>query len=388
MNGTGAEVTGRVHFLDTARAVAMLLGVPLHAAYAYQNGEPWLVSSPDRSATFYHFIAFIHAFRMHAFFVIAGVLGAMLVLRKPGWLAGRFERLGLPLAASLATVMVFQFWLFAHYSPATIARGEAAHRIGQLYVSHLWFLLSLIAYSAVLALVAARTRLHWPERVERWGRRRPLWSAFLAAGAVLGYEVVVKAAFQLGPVRALLDATQGTLPIEKTLYYAPYFALGVVLQRRRALFDAVTTWRPAYAIACLLAVLALAALPPGEGTLRSVVALVLSVPAGFAGSYLLLALARKLADHPADWVTSLVGASFTIFLFHHPLVILGDLALLAVPLPPVVEVIGVTGFALGIAWLFHLGIRRSRWLHWLFNGVPRHRPAAAPPIVPPEVAAE
>ena len=62
----------REHYLDTCRAVLMLLGIPYHAALVYDPEMVWLIYTQD-NVSFLGFLAeLLHSFRMPVFFLIAG----------------------------------------------------------------------------------------------------------------------------------------------------------------------------------------------------------------------------------------------------------------------------------------------------------------------------
>ena len=90
------------NYLDTARAVLMLLGIPLHASMIYGDGAQWMISSPEKSYFIGMLGVAIHSFRMHAFFAIAGYFSLVLIRRRgtSSWLRSRLTRIGVPLLAA------------------------------------------------------------------------------------------------------------------------------------------------------------------------------------------------------------------------------------------------------------------------------------------------
>ncbi|RYG57622.1 MAG: hypothetical protein EON56_02075 [Alphaproteobacteria bacterium] len=94
-----ATSPSRLFFMDAARALLMFLGIPYHTAMAYSYLTHWTIKSEDTSFLLSWFAALTHAFRMPAFFIIAGFFSA-LILRKRGplnWLSYRTPRLLVPL---------------------------------------------------------------------------------------------------------------------------------------------------------------------------------------------------------------------------------------------------------------------------------------------------
>lgn len=96
----------RRHDLDALRAIAMLLGIVLHAALSFAP-IPWTVRDSQQSDFYYVLFAMIHGFRMPLFFMLSGFFTAML-WRKRGLqslLKQRFKRIFLPLFFGCLTIV-------------------------------------------------------------------------------------------------------------------------------------------------------------------------------------------------------------------------------------------------------------------------------------------
>lgn len=98
----------RRHDLDALRAVAMLLGIGLHAAISFIPGDGfWAVKDTQTNEFFGLFMASIHGFRMPLFFLISGFF-TMMLFRKRGLkslLGHRFKRIFLPMVLALFTII-------------------------------------------------------------------------------------------------------------------------------------------------------------------------------------------------------------------------------------------------------------------------------------------
>ncbi len=126
----------RRHDLDALRAIAMLLGIALHAALAYMPlpAGGWPVQDTHQNDAFALFMAAVHGFRMPLFFLISGFFTAMM-WRKRGLkslLANRFKRIFLPLAIGMFT-FVPAVWI------VSIAAGISAGQAGDIGAdANLW----------------------------------------------------------------------------------------------------------------------------------------------------------------------------------------------------------------------------------------------------------
>ena len=99
-------VFDRRHDLDALRAVAMLLGIILHAALSFAP-IPWTVKDSQQSNFYYVLFAGIHGFRMPLFFMVSGFFTAML-WRKRGLaslLRQRYQRIFVPLIIGCFTIV-------------------------------------------------------------------------------------------------------------------------------------------------------------------------------------------------------------------------------------------------------------------------------------------
>jgi peptidoglycan/LPS O-acetylase OafA/YrhL len=100
--------SGRRSDLDALRAVAMLLGLVLHAALAYSS-LPWPVRDvePSSSRPFDVIFFVIHGFRMPLFFLLSGFFAWMLLEQRGlrGFVPHRLRRIVLPLLVGAVTVV-------------------------------------------------------------------------------------------------------------------------------------------------------------------------------------------------------------------------------------------------------------------------------------------
>jgi len=125
----------RRHDLDALRAIAMLLGIGLHAAIAFIPGPSgWAIKDTQTSGLFALLVAAIHGFRMPLFFLISGFF-TMMLFRKRGLkslIGHRFKRIFVPMVLGLFTIIPAT-WIVSAYvavdaeaAPlATVARDEA-----------------------------------------------------------------------------------------------------------------------------------------------------------------------------------------------------------------------------------------------------------------------
>lgn len=127
--------TWRRHDLDALRAIAMLLGIALHAALAYSN-VPWVVQDSQKNELFGLFFVAVHGFRMPLFFLVSGFFTAML-WRKRGLNAlikHRAKRILLPCLLGLVTIIPAMAWVSVQASQLPTAVGGTAQKSSPILV--------------------------------------------------------------------------------------------------------------------------------------------------------------------------------------------------------------------------------------------------------------
>jgi glucan biosynthesis protein C len=352
----------------------MLLGLVIHAASPYAVGHSWIVSDGNDQLWLLHLQRLPHMFRMSGFFMLAGFLGT-LALNKRGvrdFLSRRTTRLLYPLVTALLTINVIQYWYVHHHiatrcaSPATAC---AAHIVPGLWVAHLWFLFFLMGYSLLLpALVRA---CHWAPLRESVRRSSAAhWPLLVSLTLPFVASLLLKAGSMVMPW--VNDRQLGIGSLFEFCRFGLYFALGVLIASWPQLRQRFITLPPRTALLLVLAgiaaYVAAVQLAPGHGWYARA-ALVLeylcqalltigAVRLFMLLSHLLPGLASRIAD-----------SSYTVYLFHHLLVILTALALVEWSVPAWVKFLLVCVIAGGVSYQLHCRvISRSALLRRLFNG--------------------
>lgn len=227
----------RLHGYDALRAVAMILGIVLHALIPYKvvpvNGWPVDNSFHHTIIDFIYFA--IHAFRMELFFFIAGYFAHLVLVKKgeAGFISNRAQRIFLPLVVSIIVLLPLSVMPFKYYElwmahpdwqPSQLLTVSFKQILRWNGLLHLWFLYYLLIFYAGALLL------------RRLVRSLPAaWYARLLP--LLHYTnpwFVIRIALPVG----LLLFFQQKLPLETStsifppiaflLYYGIYFWVGYV----------------------------------------------------------------------------------------------------------------------------------------------------------------
>ncbi|CUX59131.1 MULTISPECIES: glucans biosynthesis protein MdoC [Agrobacterium] len=375
------------HYWDPLRALLMLLGIPYHASLLYSHVLPWDIKDFETSPLLSALGAALVTFRMPAFFLVAGYFSTMVIGKKGKmrWLRQRFLRLGLPFTVALLLLGPLQLFLL---QLAGVAKGDipvdhlleslpGLLRPSEQWIMHLWFLPALIAYSVLLAALLflaehppfTRVR-NWFDRLQQ--RHTTLFFASLCALPVL-WELMIYGS-------GLLAASSGSrlfLLYERAsdpyARYLPFFLIGALLHRNRALFHQFRQTGLLTGIVALGSVGAAVTLRLQHPFSTSALLVLVSAIAAVAASRLLIDLACRYFDRPSALARRMTDASFTIYLFHHPLIYTFGILFILIALPPILEFAIIVTATTVTAYMLHQAIRRSPLALFLLNGIRRPR---------------
>ncbi|NTE58656.1 acyltransferase family protein [Agrobacterium tumefaciens] len=377
------------HYWDPLRALLMLLGIPYHASLLYSHALPWDIKDFETSPILTVLGAALATFRMPAFFLVAGYFSGMVIGKKgkAPWLRQRFVRLGLPFVIAVLILGPLQLFLL---QLAGIAKGDipAAQltqnlpdllRPSEQWIMHLWFLPALIAYSVLLAgLLFIAERPPFISARDRFGRqlaRRP--ALFFAALCVLPvlWELAVYASGLLAGKTGngvFLLYERASDPYAR---YLPFFLIGAMLNRDRALFHRFRQTGPFTGVIAFGAIATAVTLRLQNPFTNSAMLVLVSAIAAVAASRLLIDIACRYFDRPSRLAGRMTDASFTIYLLHHPLIYAFGTLFILVSLPPILEFAIIVAMTTFTAYLLHQAIRRSPLALFLFNGIRKPRAA-------------
>lgn len=237
----------RIHYLDNLRAIAMMLGVFLHAGFAY--AEPanvvWLATDINSSSIVDCSIWFIHLFRMGLFFLLSGYFSKMLIEKRGalGLITNRVLRIALPfvifypiLFVAMTGVIIFAIFYLEHPSGVMglIAAGSQAGidqpKKSMFSLMHLWFLYYLFMFSLAGAGVGTRvesllTTASRKIRLDQMSRPKSQWIIFGLSPLTLVPAVMMSG--------VPMPAPESFMPsLWPFLFYGVFYFLGWMMRGR------------------------------------------------------------------------------------------------------------------------------------------------------------
>ena len=368
----GTSPAGRIEFVDAVRVILILLVVAHHSVEAYVTAHPPEVPLPDpplaRGGVFLWVNA---AFFMGLFFFLAGYFTPGAFDRKgpASFLGDRGLRLGVPLVLGTILIVPLAGWSHIALDPALppvsywtyLIRDFFGHGVKPDYwppgerwpafnFGHLWFLEHLLVY----ALLYAALRIVLPTDSGKAWREPPSHPAIAAYAILLAAATfIIRIWFPQNRWIGFLGFIQmepAHLP-----QYASLFAIGVFAGPRRWMETMPTrrglVWLAIGATVALTAYLAVATGPSGGGSVdmsRSWRVCTLEALLCTGMCVGLPVLARELALGAGRVWQALARNVFAIYVFHMPIVLLLQWALIDAPAPkPVRLVATVIGAILG-----------------------------------------
>lgn len=333
----------RLHGLDALRAIAMFLGLVLHAAIAYKVVPlpNWPSDGMHKSYAWDFLYAFIHNFRMPLFYLIAGYFCNMLVLKigvRP-FIHHRIKRILIPFVGSIIILLPFTTFPFLLYKNLLLLNWNwneaAAISAKQLLkwngMAHFWFLYYLLFYYCFFLLVS-----NWFKKgafVEQLVKKEA-WNIYIPLLSVAGVFLILLLHKEVQP-----GVDTGIIPDPVYLaYYGIFFFIGAVIFFRNSYFEIVKHYAYTALVigSCLSAVtfyiheLANVTVSPILLKLLFSVQTVLLVN-GFLGFFLrIFTKDRPIWRYFSD-------ASYWVYLLHLGLVALFQILLIGLPINSVVK---------------------------------------------------
>jgi glucans biosynthesis protein C len=379
-----AAPASRYHALDALRAAMMFLGIYLHAAVAYSPIGGWVFKQPPLTSTLDYSIILIHVFRMPVFYVMAGFFAALLLERygPRRASANRFWRIAVPLVVGWIVI-----YPLAMFMGALGRRGldnalgfiSSGRFLDYAHPLHLWFLEYLIVLYGLAAVVVVTLPRVMPTDMRT--RLRGLFrSVVQSVWAPLPLGVLSFLAL-LPMTHAGQDDPPGFVPAARLVVaYAIPFGFGWLLFANADLLDMLRRRGWLYtAIAVPMCILYLGPLfsfaDRGVAfyAMRAVLALAMwCLILGITGLFL-----RYLSGH-SPLGRYLCDSSYFLYIAHLPVIMLFQLILLGVPLPPLAKIVlALAGTIAVLLPLYHYAVRPT-FIGAVLNG--RKHPSAFAPV--------
>jgi glucan biosynthesis protein C len=364
----------RYHALDALRAAMMFLGIYLHAvvAYAPEGGWPW--RQQQLTHTLDWTMSIIHVFRMPIFYAMAGFFAAMLLarygFRGAAW--NRFMRIVVPFVVGWMVVWPLTIFLagYGYFGLERTLLGFASGRVfNYLGPTHLWFLEYLIVFYVLAAIAVVLVPLLLSPRA-REAVLRGFRAIMLSPWAPLALAVPSFAAQLLMP-NPWIEDPPGFMPVFRLVaVYAIPFAFGWLLFLQSDLLETIARRAWLYAPLAVVACVAYRwsyFLPLDAGVrfylirgLHAVAEWLLIL--GVAGLFL-----RYLGGH-SPYRRYLCDSSYFLYIAHAPVILVFQLLLRDVDLPPIAKIFVVLAGTIAVLMPVYRFVVRPTFIGAVLNG--------------------
>lgn len=399
----------RLHGLDALRALALLLGVLLHACMSFLPGAQhfWIGQDSAPSALLGPVFFAIHLLRMPLFFFLAGLFGCLSLERlgAAAFARDRWRRITVPLLALWFPLIMLIVGALTLGTWASLAPGQSLPppprtpplSLEYFPLAHLWFLYMLSAFYLALLPLGLLARLA-PGRRLLDALRQGLTAALARPAGLLAIALLPALALQFHAAGGGWYAWFGVPTPDQSLLpslpawtaFGLAFAAGWCAARARG--ELLARWAEhggrhlALAVVGTLAALAWQGLTP---KLKPAAADWTTF--GYAWLYAaaswswiagLVGLAQRRLAQPWPLARYLADSSYWIYLLHLPFVMLLQKVLAPVALPWPVKLALVLTLTLAACLGSYHGLVRSTWLGAWLNGrrIPRQPRSEIPPL--------
>lgn len=347
------EVRERYHALDFLRGALMLLGIAFHAALPYDDLSPWIKDGPLSSPLGFLALS-IHAFRMPLFFIMAGFFAALMLSRRSpfAFVTNRSLRIGIPLLVGWAVLTPLisaggVFALAANFTSLDSAFDSAWQltKEGEYFFQddtmHLWFLLYLLVFYAVLLAARASISNVFPRQAQE--RVSSGFTALMHGHWRL--PVLTAGVFALAHLIGFpnYETSESFTPEARYLaYYGAFFAFGLLLYGHRQVlntFGSGAWFNLALGLAALAALrLAVDEWSAGSNTEAwSMVGRAATALAICSFLFSFIGLLQRYLNRPLPAMRYIADASYWCYLVHLPLVVWMPGVLIKQDWPPEVK---------------------------------------------------
>ena len=356
----------RIFFLDSMRGVLMTLGVFLHSLQVFNAKQGWLIYSTKSIPFAESIINLIHLFRMPAFFIVSGYF-AIFTLKKYGvnnFLKIRILRIVIPFVTTVITLNSLQVYILTKTGwmnfelLSYITQGE--------WITHLWFLinLSIFFFCTYIAIKFFNPVLKFFNN---------FFHTFLKETHI--YIILFLFSFIIVMLLALFSiitsyVSNPIVSIRSIFFYFPFFILGILIFTNKNLFNQFINL-PIFntLVMTTLFVFLSYYFKDDEYILQKIAYYFFDASSKLFASALCFTLFYKFFNQKSNFFSLLAEASYSIYLTHHILVIIGGIILIKL------DIGGYLGFSILILFtisfslmIHHFLISKIDLFTFLYNG--------------------
>lgn len=356
----------RVDFLDSMRGILILLILAIHSLQVFNPKKTWLIYI-DKGIDFVPYIIdFLMLFTLTSFFIMSGFFAAMSI-QKVGsqkFLETRIIRIVIPIIVTALTLNSLQAYMLIQNGWMEFELLEYIKK-GE-WVSHLWFLINLVIYFFILYVGIKFFK--------------PILKKIVVIVNIIFLKTNISIIlFLMSLLTALLIACMSLISrywsfseiinLHAIAFYLPFFFLGILMYFNMKMLEKFTKVSVGSLLIIFISLILSNYFVGFEGGLYKFLYYFFFTLVHFFTSAFCFHFFYKYANYKSKILLFLSEASYSVYLFHHVLVI--GVGLLFIKY----DIVGISGmfllmFVVGmISLLIHsLFISKISILSFLFNG--------------------
>jgi len=358
----------RFYFMDSMRSVLMMLGIVLHSANIFNSEQNWLIYSSNTTVIADYIGHIIHVFRMPTFFVISGFF-CVLTIRKYNskvFILVRMKKILIPLFVTGITLNSIQATILANTGFYDFEIWD--YLSNGKWTSHLWFLINLVVYFIGAALVSYF--LSKPIKIinnfcNRLFLLIPLTIIIVIMPTI---SIMIYGLNKIG--FPLYSNYYGVFDVFSICIYLPYFMFGALLGGNYESLYKFSKSNFKITILLLLgSVFASKLIIVSSNTYYMIISTYVENLTVWFSIVLCFHVFYKYFNSPSSMWRFLSDASYTVYLFHHLIVISLGIILINLKIQPLIAIPILILLTLVITLSIHnYWISKSKWAYLLFNG--------------------
>lgn len=380
------DATERLHYMDNIRALAMLLGVVFHAAFAYSPlmHNLWFTTGSESSWVFDFVAFFTHLFRMPVFFLISGFFAIMLIQKRgiSGLLKNRSLRILLPFII-FVPILAIAYMLSIGWAIGNVENLSPMLQFFKmmqanpnapeppLSTMHLWFLFNLFLFVLMAALMLKLKVLNanWLNKL--------VTAKFLVI--VFPLLLVPALASQFAPH----PAPEKFYPELWSIgFYGLFFLIGAVIFNKQSLLEELARYKNWMLFAALAAYGYFYYTLPPTITGEQVMAMIggfkfemshlpIAISEAYIAVYMsfyILIQGKKFLNQHNHAIKLIADSSYWVYLVHMPILLMIQFVLADIALNMWLEFLISSILTFVIGFLSYLLIVRWTPIGWMLNG--------------------
>ena len=357
----------RIYFFDAMRAILIFFIIIIHILQSFNPNASWLIYNNNDIKIAPYIIDFLMLFTLQSFFIMSGYLAAMSIKKRniQHFFHSRIKRVLIPVIVTSLTFNSFQAYLLNQLGWMNITLYSYLSE-GR-WVPHLWFLIDLAIFFLLTYLsirfinpILQKTLSIFNKIFEKGGLYTIL---FLFSFIILAFIILfsILSPYIYNPI----------INVRSMFFYFPFFILGTLLFLNKTIFkqfiqvDIIKT----LLVTIPFGILSVYFETPNNNNIKKIFYYFFNSSSNIFASALCFALFYKFFNKKSKLFSFLAEASFSIYLFHHLIVIAISLLMIHF------NIGGYLGFLILLISvilitlsLHHFVISKIKILAFLYNG--------------------